>query len=217
MASSSEVTRQDGVGMVGTAGSGQPSEHREPGKDSAQAKDGAGEQLLFGLAFGLAFGFLLQKGGVAKYHVLTGMLLLEDFTVAKVMLSAIVVGAVGTYALHRLGLVKLQIPATRYGANILGGLIFGVGFGLLAYCPGTAAAAAGQGNFDAFVGILGLMAGSYLFALASGFLARTVNQWGERGKLTLPQLVGVSPGWFIAVFAPVLVLVLILLEMTTAR
>jgi uncharacterized membrane protein YedE/YeeE len=169
------------------------------------------------LVFGLAFGFLLQKGGVAKYHVLMGMLLLEDFTVAKVMLTAITVGAVGVYALRRLGLVELKVPVTRYAGNTLGGLIFGVGFGLLAYCPGTDAAAVGQGNFDALVGILGLMAGSYLFALASGFLDRTVNTWGERGKLTLPQLVGVSPGRFLAVFAPLLALVVVLLETITAR
>ena len=49
-------------------------------------------QLILGLLFGVVFGFLLQKGGVAKYHVLLGVLLLEDFTVIKVMVSAIIVG-----------------------------------------------------------------------------------------------------------------------------
>ena len=57
-------------------------------------------QLLLGLVFGIAFGFLLQKGGVGKYHVLIGVLLLRDFTVMKVMLSAILVGMVGIYALR---------------------------------------------------------------------------------------------------------------------
>lgn len=211
MASLSDVARHPGPARQPAE---QPQERTPP---APAAKGETAGQLLLALVFGLAFGFLLQKGGVAKYHVLIGMLLLEDFTVAKVMLTAIVVGAVGVYVLHRLGLVEMKVPVTRYGGNILGGILFGVGFGLIAYCPGTDAAAAGQGNLDALVGILGLMAGSYLFAVASGFLDRTVNTWGDRGKLTLPQLLGVSPGLFLALFAPVLVLVLVVLERTTTR
>ena len=89
-------------------------------------------QLLWGLLFGIAFGFLLQKGGVAKYHVLIGVLLLRDFTVIKVMLSAILIGMIGIFALQRAGLVKLHLKPTRYLANSAGGIIFGIGFALAA-------------------------------------------------------------------------------------
>lgn len=184
----------------------------EPGGESFAAK-----QLALGLVFGLAFGFLLQKGGVAKYHVLMGVLLLEDFTVIKVMLSAVVVGMVGIFSLYALGLVKLHIKPTRYAANVIGGLVFGVGFALLGYCPGTGAAAVGQGNFDAVAGVLGLMAGSYLYAEMSGLLGKTVMKWGDRGKLMLPELVRVSVATFVLVLAPLLVVVLVLLDRTTAR
>ncbi|MDZ4686616.1 MAG: YeeE/YedE thiosulfate transporter family protein [Planctomycetaceae bacterium] len=188
-----------------------------PDKDPPTGQSSTGKQLALGLLFGLTFGFLLQKGGVAKYHVLIGVLLLEDFTVIKVMLSAIVVGMIGVFGLYALGLVKLHIKPTRYAANILGGLMFGVGFALLSYCPGTGAAALGQGNLDALAGILGLMAGSYFYAEASGFLGRTVEKWGDRGKLTLPELVRVSPAAFILVFASLLVAVLVVVERTTVR
>jgi uncharacterized membrane protein YedE/YeeE len=160
---------------------------------------------------------LLQKGGVAKYHVLMGVLLLEDFTVIKVMLSAIVVGMVGIFSLYALGLVKLHVKPTRYAANVLGGLIFGVGFALLGYCPGTGAAAVGQGNFDATAGVLGLMAGSYLYAELSGVLGKTVMKWGDRGKLMLPELVRVSVATCVLVLAPLLVVVLVVLDRTTVR
>lgn len=170
-------------------------------------------KLAAGLFFGLIFGFLLQKGGVAKFDILLGVLLLENFVVVKVMLTAIIVGMVGSYILRRFKVIELKIGETKYGANIIGGLIFGVGFGLLAYCPGTNAAAVGQGNLDALVGIVGLLLGSYLYALGSKFNIATVGHWGERGKLTLPELVGVSQGVFIAIAAPILVAVLVLLEM----
>jgi uncharacterized membrane protein YedE/YeeE len=186
------------------------------------SKDKPGEstpakQLALGLLFGLAFGFLLQKGGVAKYHVLMGVLLLEDFTVIKAMLSAIVVGMVGVYALYALGLVELHLKPTRYAANVLGGLIFGVGFALLGYCPGTGAAALGQGNYDAIAGIIGLMAGSYIYAESSGLLGKTVQKWGDRGKLMLPELVRVSVATCVVVMASLLVVVLVVLERSTVR
>jgi hypothetical protein len=169
-------------------------------------------QLWLGLLFGVLFGFLLQKGGVAKYEILIGMLLLKDFTVIKVILSAVVVGMIGVSALHRMRLVELKVKPTQYAANMIGGLVFGVGFALSAYCPGTGAAALGQGNFDAIAVIVGLIAGSYLYAEASGWLGRTLKTWGDRGKLTLPELVGVKKWPFIVIFAFLLVLLLSILE-----
>ncbi len=183
---------------------------------SAPEKPKAG-QLLLGVLLGIVFGFLLQKGGVAKYHILIGALLLEDFTVMKVMLTAIVVGMVGILTLHHLGLIQLHIKPTRYAANIIGGLLFGVGFALMAYCPGTGAAALGQGNYDAIFGLLGLIAGSYVFAEASGVLERTVNKWGDRGKITLADLFHVRRTMFALVFVPLLVIALVVLERTTTR
>ncbi len=172
-------------------------------------------QLALGLFFGLIFGFLLQKGGVAKYHILLGVLVLEDFTVIKVMLSAIIVGMLGIFAMHQAGLVELHIKPTRYAANVIGGLVFGVGFALIGYCPGTGAAALGQGNYDAIGGVLGLIAGSYLYAEASGALSQSVEKWGDRGKLTLPDLVGVSTRTFVLVLAPLLAMALFAVERFT--
>jgi uncharacterized protein len=163
------------------------------------------------VVFGLIFGFLLQKGGVAKYHVLIGALLLEDFTVFKVMLSAIVVGMIGIFVLHRLGKVELKIKPTRYAAVTFGGLVFGAGFALSGYCPGTSAAALGQNNWDALFPILGMIAGSYLFAEISLWFGRTVGKWGNRGKVLLPDLIQVRRSWFVVGFVLILIASLVVL------
>ena len=185
---------------------------RDNSSTDAPKQPNPGAQLVLGLVFGIVFGFLLQKGGVAKYHILIGVLLLEDFTVIKVMLAAIIVGMLGIFSMHRLGMVELHLKPTRYAANVLGGLLFGVGFALIGYCPGTGAAALGQGNYDAVGGVLGLMAGSYLYAEASARLSRSVEKWGDRGKLTLPELVGAPTTAFVLVFAPLLALALFAIE-----
>lgn len=162
------------------------------------------KQLVLGFFFGVIFGFLLQKGGVAKYEVLLGALLLTDFTVMKIMLTAILAGMMGIFAMHKLGLVKLHVKPTKYAANLLGGLIFGAGFALLGYCPGTGAAALGQGNLDAGAGILGLLAGSYLYAELSRKLNATILTWGNRGGIMLPDLIGIRLFPFLLIFVPLL-------------
>lgn len=173
--------------------------------------------LIAGAIFGLVFGFLLQKGGVGKYNVLIGQLLLQDWTVAKIMLTAIVVGMIGVFPLHHFAKVKLHIKPTRIGANIIGGLVFGAGFALAGYCPGTVAAALGQGSWDALFGMAGLIAGSWLFAELSGWTKRTVEKWGNLGKVQLSDLLSVSRGHFVVTFALALTVILLLLQQFTTR
>lgn len=194
-----------------------PADRGGPEKDTPAKKEFAGQQLVLGLIFGVIFGFLLQKGGVAKYHILLGVLLLEDFTVVKVMLTAIIVGSIGIFSLYAMGLVKLHIKPTRYAANILGGVVFGVGFALIGYCPGTGAAALGQGNWDALAGIAGLMIGSYLFAEMSGWLGKTLMKIGDRGELMLPEMVGVRLSTFLLIFIPLLIASLVAVDQLTTR
>jgi uncharacterized protein len=166
---------------------------------------------------GLAFGFLLQKGGVAKYNVLIGQLLLQDFTVLKIMMTAIVTGMIGVFIMHHFAKVNLHLQTTRLGAQSIGGLLFGIGFALLAYCPGTGAAALGQGSWDVLFGMAGLIVGSYLFAEMSGWLARTVETWGDKGKVILPDLLRVPRAVFVPLFAGLLITFLVWLERSISR
>ena len=187
--------------------------HKETKPESSpQPESLAWSRVAQAILFGLIFGFLLQKGGVAKYHILVGVLLFQDFTVIQVMMSAVVVGMIGIFVLHRLGRVELKIKPTRYGAQIIGGLIFGAGFGCSGYCPGTGAAALGQMNWDAAFVILGMVVGSYIFAEGSAWLSRTVEKWGDRGKLLLPDLLHARRAAFIVAFALLLVMGLAILE-----
>ena len=158
------------------------------------------KMLLYGLATGILFGFLLQKARVLRYDKQLGALRLADMTIVKFMLSTVLVAMVGTYLLKDFGLVKLSIKPTLLGAVILGGLIFGMGWGLLGYCPGTSAGALGEGRWDAIWGILGMLAGAGLYAEAYPGLKVTVLTWGNLGKITLPQALGLNPWFVIPVF-----------------
>lgn len=156
-------------------------------------------KLLLGLLTGVVFGFLLQKGRVAKYEVILGQLLLRDWTVLKIMLTAIAVGAVGVYAMVALGWTGLQVKPLMIGGIVTGAVLFGIGMAILGYCPGTTVAACGEGRRDAMVGVVGMLIGATVYVLAWPVLRPLMQAGGDLGKLTLPEISRLSPWFWIGV------------------
>jgi hypothetical protein len=161
-------------------------------------------QILLGLLTGIAFGFLLQKGRVTEYGVIIGQLLLTDFTVIQVMLSAVIVGMIGVYAMKGAGLVRLHCRMGSVGATVIGGLIFGAGFAILGYCPGTAAGAVGSGALDAAIGMVGIALGAGIFAHIYPRLNQSILNRGTFPAETIPELLGVRP-WIVVIVVALLI------------
>ncbi len=166
------------------------------------------DKLALGLVSGILFGFLLQRGRVAKYEVILGQFLLKDWTVVKIMGTAVLVGAVGVYALVEADMASLHIKPLLLGGVLIGGVLFGIGMVLLGYCPGTSVAACGEGRRDAMIGVLGMMTGAALFVALYPTLQPIMKSLGDMGEITLADLLGVSPwliiGALLIVAAPLL-------------
>lgn len=160
-------------------------------------------ELIYGLVTGILFGFLMQKANVIRYDKQVGAMRLIDFTIFKFMLSAIIVGMVGIYLLKDLGIVSLSVKATSLGANVIGGLIFGVGWALAGYCPGTAAGALGEGRWDALIVIVGMLVGAAIYAEVYPALKSSILAWGNYGKITLPGILGMNH-WIVIIIMAVL-------------
>jgi len=174
-----------------------------------------GLQLVLGLMVGMVFGFLLQKGGVTRYDVILGQLLMVDFTVVKIMLSAVITGMIGIHLLVSLGMAQLHPKPGSVGASVIGGLIFGVGFATLGYCPGTIGGAVGHGYLDAlFGGVIGILIGSGFFAALYPRLEAGVLHKGDFGEITLPQVLKVNPWAVVLPAAVVLAGFIFVLEKT---
>jgi uncharacterized membrane protein YedE/YeeE len=169
-------------------------------------------QLVLGLVTGIAFGFLLQKGRVAKYQVILGQLLLKDWTAFKIMISAMLTGAIGVYALRAADVTYLDIWPFQPAAMLLGALLFGIGIAVIGYCPGTGMAGAGEGSRDAAVGVLGMITGAGMFVASYGALEPVALALGDLGKVTVPAVLGVSPWIVIAALAVLIPLLLRRLE-----
>ncbi len=165
----------------------------------------ATEQLL-GLVTGIGFGFLLQKGRVLRFDKQVGAMLLKDMTIFKFMLSAILVGMVGILLLSEMGVINLSHKPMNVGAVLVGGALFGAGWAVMGFCPGTSLGALGEGRWHAIFAIAGMIAGAALYAECYPWLKQTMLAWQDFGKIGLPDLLGLSP-WLVAVLFGLVTLV----------
>ena len=154
--------------------------------------------LVLGLATGFIFGFLLQKGRVLRFERQVGAMRLKDMTILKFMLSAIVVGSVGIQGLQGLGLIELSHKPMNVGAVVIGGILFGAGWAVMGYCPGTAVGAIGEGRWHAVFAVLGMLLGAAVYAEIYPALKTSVLAWKDFGKIGLPAVLHVSP-WIVVV------------------
>jgi len=158
--------------------------------------------LVLAVVFGFVFGLLLQRGRVANYNTIVNQFRLKDFTVLKVMFTAIVVGGIGVLALHQMGYAAYHIkPANMLGV-VLGAGIFGIGMVTYGYCPGTGIAAVATGSIHALVGFVGMLVGGILYALSFSWVNAHILSVAALGKMRLPDVTGISDWvWFVILAA----------------
>lgn len=154
---------------------------------------------LVGLLLGFGFGFVLERAGFGSGCKLTAQFRLTDWSVFKVMFTAIVFSAVGIYGMELAGWVNadsIYVPAPYLWAIAAGGALIGAGFAVGGYCPGTSAVGLMTGRIDAMVFFAGLLIGTFIFA---GFFPQ-LDALTTAGELTkgdrLPELLGV-PEWLV--------------------
>lgn len=160
------------------------------------------------LLLGVGFGFSLERAGFGSARKLTAVFYLYDMAVTKVMFTAVVTAMAGLVILSSAGLLDLAalyVEPTHFVGAAIGGLVFGAGFVIGGYCPGTSIAGCATGRIDALVFAAGLLAGVYAFAeLLPGFdtwLSETATE-----DMTLMSVTGLSMGWFLLAFIGILAL-----------
>ena len=161
-----------------------------------------GAELAIALVLGLGFGWAIERAGFGSARKLTAVFYLYDMAVIKVMFSAVVTTMAGLFVLSEAGaldLSQLFVESTNYTAQIVGGLLFGAGFVVGGYCPGTSMAAIATGRKDGMVFALGMLAG----VLAYAELTPQLDNWYKAtavGELTLPAITGIGMGWWTLLF-----------------
>ena len=169
--------------------------------------------LLKALALGLLFGWALNKAGLTHYARIVNVYRFRDMTVMRFMLTALAVAAFAIQGGIDLGFAATApVPPTSMLANVVGGVVFGVGMATAGFCPGTIVAEAGEGRLDAWVaGLSGLVVGAVVFGLLQPLIMPSLTRVGALGRVTFASLAGANPWLVLVVFGQAVALVLILI------
>jgi rhodanese-related sulfurtransferase len=145
---------------------------------------------------GLAFGFFLERAGFASARKLTAVFYFRDWSVVQMMFTALITAMVGLLFLRSVGWLAwdaLTLETTFIGAQIVGGLLLGMGFVAGGYCPGTSVVAAASGRVDGILFIAGLLLGNAIFGFGYGLLLPLYNS-GARNVYSLADWTGLGIG-----------------------
>lgn len=166
--------------------------------------------LVYGLLVGVAMGALIQRVRASSPAMIKRNLRLEDLSIIKFMALAIAVGSAAAYLLALVVPMHFAIKPLYVLGVALGGLIFGVGFALAGYCPGTCLVGAAEGRRDAWVTLAGGLSGALAFTFAYPHLEKLLAV-GDFGAVTLAGLVPLPPVAVALMLAGALVLVVAVL------
>ncbi|WP_296873530.1 DUF6691 family protein [Tibeticola sp.] len=138
--------------------------------------------MVSGLVCGVLFGWVLESSGFGSPCKLTAQFSLRDWSVLKVMFTAIVVTATGLYLLRLAGVLAADavfVPTALLAAAAIGGVLVGAGFAVGGYCPGTSVVGLFSGRIDALVFLVGLLLGTFVFAGLYGPVIEALMAAGE--------------------------------------
>ena len=120
------------------------------------------------VVLGTLFGFVLSRSGAADYNYIQGMFLFTNFQLYGIIGAAVVLTAPGLWLIKRHGRTALGKPIEielkpQHRGNVVGGLLFGVGWSIAGMCPGPIFVNIGEGKLYAIAALAGALVGTGLF------------------------------------------------------
>ena len=121
------------------------------------------------LVLGTLFGFALSRSGATDYDFIQHMFLLDSFQLYGIIGTGVALSMPALWMLKRRGttLAGRPIdfrPKRRNLGNVVGGILFGVGWSITGMCPGPVLVNVGEGKMYALAALAGVLVGVALFA-----------------------------------------------------
>lgn len=167
--------------------------------------------LFLAVLFGIGFGYILQRVGALDYENIINALRLKDLTIPKFMLFSVAITTLGVFALREAGFISLNLISTNSIGSLFGGLVFGVGFALAGYCPGTGIGAMGEGKKDAKYTVLGGIFGVLIYTIFKQYTNFSFSSF-DIGKISLVHLISINPFSLAVMYSFLLIVVIYLID-----
>ena len=129
------------------------------------------------LLLGVVFGFVLSRSGAADYDMIQGMFLFERFQLYGIIGVAVVLTAPGLWLISRRGATVFNRPLQverkpLHRGNVIGGVLFGIGWSIAGMCPGPILVNIGEGKVYALAALAGALTGAGAFGALYSRLQR---------------------------------------------
>ena len=117
------------------------------------------------LVLGAVFGFILSRSGAADYDFIQGTFLFTEFQLYGIIAVAVFVTAPGIRLIKRRGRTilgqRVSIETKRFHrGNVVGGILFGIGWSIAGMCPGPILVNIGEGKLYALAALAGALVGA---------------------------------------------------------
>lgn len=125
---------------------------------------------IFYIVLGGLFGFLLSRSGAADYNYIQAMFLFDSFQLYGILGTAVTLTAAGIGIIKWRGRTALGRPVAIelkpfHRGNVVGGLLFGVGWSITGMCPGPMVVNIGEGKLYAVAALAGALVGAAGFGV----------------------------------------------------
>jgi uncharacterized protein len=159
--------------------------------------------LLYALLVGVVMGAILQRVGASSPRLILESLRWRNIAIIKFMATTIAVGSVLVYVMSLFMPMHFDVKPTYVLGVGIGGVIFGVGFALAGYCPGTCVVGVSEGRRDALATVLGGVTGGLLFTLVYTLIESSLIKPLNLGKITLADVLHIPAMWVAVAMAAI--------------
>lgn len=123
------------------------------------------------LVVGIVFGIVFVKAEIISWYRIQEMFRLHSFHMYGVIGTAVVVGIISVFLIKRFSVKTMQREKVVFHdkqfhwGNVLGALLFGLGWAITGACPGPLFAQIGSGFLVVIVTLLSAIAGTWVYGL----------------------------------------------------
>ena len=121
---------------------------------------------------GVVFGIVLTKAEAVSWYRIYEMFIFQSFHMYGIIATAILVGVCGIKFIKSTEIqgfkgaeIDIQDKDFSISRYIIGGTMFGLGWGLLGCCPGPIFILIGNGVLSILVVLIGALFGTYLYGI----------------------------------------------------
>jgi uncharacterized membrane protein YedE/YeeE len=117
------------------------------------------------ILYGIIFAIILIKVEAVSWFRIQEMFYFQSFHMYGVLFSGILVAMIGVFIIRKFSSIEVKPKPLQFRANTIGGICFGIGWGITGACTGPLYSLIGLSISPAIIVLLGAFGGTFIYAI----------------------------------------------------